>query len=277
MRKETENEVYDKYLAHPKHFGVVGRTSSGKSLLLRWLIDGLFDHGQIEVLFIVSETAQTDDEYTQWAEGRNNIILVNVRDAQWEVEDESAPSKGKKKKMTLIEACTDLNKTRKAKGQQQIKCCVLFDDVTGFFIDNGEDAKKLSGQITTARHNNVRLIFSVHGVKAVMKPLIRDNLHTWILPKNTSDRNLQSLAEHLGYNKHMYGKSINEMYTKIMYDQPDYSFMLIAAGSNLQFCVIRAPDPRGSAPTGSSLPGGKLPVLVSDVESGEEDHPQEVQ
>lgn len=154
------------------HIAICGRSKSGKSTILKEILRRVKPY--FRRIFIFCQT----DKYTH----------------EFSKEFDDVESFDLEKFKRICEKA----KTYKEKNKQK-NILICMDDISSRFYSDKESVTTISEYMTEARHYGVSILLSVHYLKTVLNPLIRENIHHYIINKNQTPKSIEILSEIIYY------------------------------------------------------------------------------
>jgi hypothetical protein len=189
----------NKIFQFPCHIAICGRSKCGKSTILINILRSIYE--SFDKVFVFSNTNRYTKEYAEFDDVQpftiNKLILIMEKAKEYEEHGEP----------------------------RQI--LVVMDDISAQFYEDSQSVDTLSGYLTECRHYGVSVILSVHYLKCVLNPLIRENIHFYIINKNQTPHSIKVLSEVIFYNEEDHDNKSLLKFIKDNTSAHKYCFMMI--------------------------------------------------
>lgn len=177
---------------------VVAKRNSGKSQLIRYLL--LLNINRFDKVFLICPTEAVHSFYSE---------IIDKKQIYHEYNEEFIKK--------LIDTMTRANSNKPDKERQQI-LLILDDCISDEKLNNSKPFELL---FTRGRHINISIIFVSQYLKAVIKPVIRNNIDFCLF----SQVNAQGLK--LIFDEYNYNLSKDEFYDLFQKATKDYGFLIV--------------------------------------------------
>jgi hypothetical protein len=193
------NENLNELFNFPCHIAIAGRSKCGKSTILINILRAVQDN--FDKVFIFCDSNQYTKEYDEFdfVEKFDLNKLIKIMEKAKEYQEDGEPR----------------------------RILIVMDDISARFYNDIESVDTLAGYLTECRHYNVSVILSVHYLKSILNPLIRENIHYYIVNKNQTPHSIKVLSEIVFYNNEDHD---NRKLLKFIKDETainQYCFMII--------------------------------------------------
>ena len=172
-KKEEEEDISEdeliEDLSKPGLTIVCAQKYSGKSVLMKHLMEKLIENGTFDWGYIISQTTEVNGEW--------NIIPPEYIKNQWNPED--------------INKIYDYQKQQMKNGTPK-NCFILMDDVIGL-VDLKD--KVIQMLVTNGRHLNIWLFIVVQKLTDVVPPVVRQNAEFFIFFQNDCKEVLEAVHQ----------------------------------------------------------------------------------
>jgi len=192
---------FNRIFNFPCHIAIVGRSKSGKSTLLKEMLRRI--KKKFNRIFIFCQTDQYTSEYSNEYEDVNSFDLDMFK-----------------------KICNKAKKYKKEGNEKHI--LIVMDDISSKFYTDKESVDSISQYLTECRHYGVSIIMSVHYLKHVLNPMLRENIHHYIINKNQSPTSINVLEEVIFYDKEDHNNLSLQKFIKKKTDIHDYCFIIIS-------------------------------------------------
>lgn len=204
----------DKIFSFPCHIAIAGRSKCGKSTVLINIIRNVYD--KFDKVFIFCNTTKYTHEYDEFdnVEQFDLNKMINIMERAKKYEQDGEPR----------------------------KILIVMDDISARFYDDPTSVDTLSGYLTECRHYGVSVILSVHYLKVILNPLIRENIHYYIINKNQTPHSIKVLSETIFYDEEDHNNLPLLKFIKDSTVVNPYCFMIIDVERNkfIPFYVKKA-------------------------------------
>lgn len=189
----------DKVFSFPCHIAIAGRSKCGKSTILINILRSVYDY--FDKVYIFSNTNNYTKEYEEFDDVQSFDLskLIQIMEKAKEYEQNGEPR----------------------------KVLIVMDDISARFYEDAQTVDTLSGYLTECRHYGVSVVLSVHYLKCILSPLIRENIHYYIVNKNQTPHSIKVLSEVVFYNENEHDDKSLLQYIKNSTAIHEYCFMLI--------------------------------------------------
>jgi len=183
------------------HIAICGRSKSGKSTILKQILREV--KNKFHRIFIFCQTDQYTHEYSDEYDDVHPFDIDKF--------------------IAICEKAKSYKENDEPK-----KILIVMDDISSKFYTDEKSVDTISQYMTECRHYGVSIILSVHYLHQVLNPLIRENIHHYIVNGNQTKKSVDILSEVIYYNKEEHDNKSLQQFIKNKTSFHPYCFLIIS-------------------------------------------------